>query len=115
MTLTVFSPLYTYPSEQSIEQGLYRRGERQPNLAPEFTAELGLRFVADGEGDLTETFGPVGLRCAGYMASGQGRRVEAHQRRGNRIRIWIQGRKFCFSCHFLPFCANPAYHLGSCD
>ena len=55
-------PLYTYPSEQSIEQGLYRRGERQPNLAPEFTAELelrlGLRFVPDGEGDLTETFGP---------------------------------------------------------
>ena len=55
-------PLYTYPSEQSIEQGLYRRGERQPNLAPEFTAELerrlGLRFVADGQGDLTETFGP---------------------------------------------------------
>ena len=55
-------PLYTYPSEQSIEQGLYRRGERQPNLAPAFTAELerrlGLRFVADGEGDLRETFGP---------------------------------------------------------
>ena len=55
-------PLYTYPSEQSIEQGLYRRGERQPNLAPAFTAELerrlGLRFVSDGPGDLTETFGP---------------------------------------------------------
>ena len=37
-------PLYTYPSEQSIEQGLYRRGERQPNLAPEFTAELERRL-----------------------------------------------------------------------
>ena len=57
-----FAPLYTYPSEQSIEQGLYRRGERQPNLAPAFTAELerrlGLRFVPDGKGDLQETFGP---------------------------------------------------------
>ena len=55
-------PLYGYPSEQSIEQGLYREGERQPNLAPGFTAELerrlGLWFVADGQGDLQETFGP---------------------------------------------------------
>ena len=49
-----FAPLYTYPSEQSIEQGLYQRGERQPNLAPAFTAELerrlSLRFVPGGEG-----------------------------------------------------------------
>ena len=55
-------PLYTYPSEQSIAQGLYRRGERQPNLAPGFTAEmerrLSLRFVSDGKGDLRETLGP---------------------------------------------------------
>ena len=55
-------PLYTYPSEQSIEQGLYQRGERQPNLDPRFTAELerrlDLRFIADGQGDLRETFGP---------------------------------------------------------
>lgn len=55
-------PLYTYPSEQSIEQGLYRRGDRQPNLDPRFTADLerrlGLRFITDGEGDLRETFGP---------------------------------------------------------
>ena len=55
-------PLYTYPSEQSIEQGLYQRGERQPNLAPAFTAELerrlSMRFISDGKGDLWETFGP---------------------------------------------------------
>ena len=55
-------PLYTYPSEQSIAQGLYRRGERQPNLDPRFTAEmerrLSLRFVSDGRGDLRETLGP---------------------------------------------------------
>ena len=57
-----FAPLYTYPSEQSIEQGLYQRGERQPNLAPSFTAELerrlSLTFIPDGKGDLQETFGP---------------------------------------------------------
>ena len=55
-------PLYTYPSEQSIEQGLYQRGERQPNLAPAFTADLeqrlSMRFISDGKGDLRETFGP---------------------------------------------------------
>ena len=55
-------PLYTYPSERSIEQGLYQRGERQPNLAPAFTAELerrlSLSFVTDGKGDLQETVGP---------------------------------------------------------
>ena len=55
-------PLYTYPSEQEIAQGLYGRGERQPNLSNEFTADLGRRlglsFVADGCGDLSKTFGP---------------------------------------------------------
>ena len=55
-------PLYIYPSEQSIDQGLYQRGERQPNLAPAFTAELeqrlSLTFISDGKGDLRETFGP---------------------------------------------------------
>ena len=55
-------PLYTYPSEQELVQGLFQRGERQPNLAPAFTAELerrlSLRFISDGKGDLRETFGP---------------------------------------------------------
>ena len=55
-------PVYTYPSEQSIEQGLYQRGERQPNLDARFTAEmerrLSLRFISDGRGDLQESFGP---------------------------------------------------------
>ena len=55
-------PLYTYPSEQSIAQGLYQQGERQPNLAPAFTAELerrlSMRLISDGKGDLRETFGP---------------------------------------------------------
>ena len=57
-----FAPLYTYPSEQEIAQGLYKLGERQPNLSPEFidTVEktLGLRFVSDGQGDLYQTLGP---------------------------------------------------------
>ena len=55
-------PLYTYPSEQEIAQGLYEAGDRQPNLAPEFTNDMeqrtGLRFVSDGKGDTRETFGP---------------------------------------------------------
>ncbi len=55
-------PLYTYPSEQEIAQGLYEAGERQPNLAPKFIEDLeqrlGLRFVSDSEGNLRETFGP---------------------------------------------------------
>ena len=57
-----FAPLYIYPSEQEIAQGLYQAGDRQPNLAPEFTQDLeqrlSLRFVSDGKGDLKDTFGP---------------------------------------------------------
>jgi hypothetical protein len=56
-------PLYTYPSKQEIAQGLYGPGDREPNLSPEFTADLekrlGLRFIADGRGDLQGTFGPA--------------------------------------------------------
>ena len=56
------SPLYLYPSDQEIAQGLYQPGQRQPNLAPDFTANLaeglGLQFIAEGRGDLQETFGP---------------------------------------------------------
>ena len=56
------APLYVYPSEQEIAQGLYQRGERQPNLAPDFTTNLagnlGLQFIPDGRGDLQETLGP---------------------------------------------------------
>ena len=55
-------PLYIYPSEQEIKQGLYSAGDREPNFAPRFTGtleyRLGLRFVRDGNGDLEQTFGP---------------------------------------------------------
>ena len=55
-------PLYIYPSEQELAQGLYKPGERQANLSFEFIAELearlGLEFVYDGCGDLAETLGP---------------------------------------------------------
>ena len=55
-------PIYIYPSEQGANGGLYQADERQPNLAPEFSQDfesrLGLRFIADGKGDLHETFGP---------------------------------------------------------
>ena len=57
-----FAPLYTYPSEQEIAQGLYKRGGREPNFSSAFTSELerrlGLRFIPDGHGDLCKTFGP---------------------------------------------------------
>ena len=55
-------PLYTYPTEQEIIAGLYPPGHREPNLSPAFTGtlaeNLGLRFIADGPGDLQDTFGP---------------------------------------------------------
>jgi predicted helicase len=55
-------PLYLYPSEQEVASGLYKSGERHPNLNPEFikevSAKLGLGFVEDGKGGLKETFGP---------------------------------------------------------
>ena len=55
-------PLYLYPSEQEIEQGLYDCGSRWSNLSPMYTKDLadrlGLEFVDDGRGDLDSTFGP---------------------------------------------------------
>ena len=55
-------PLYIYPSEQEIAQGLYAPDHREPNLSPAFTADveqrLGLRFIPDGNGNLAEEFGP---------------------------------------------------------
>ena len=55
-------PLYLYPSEQEIEQGLYEAGSRRPNLSPRFTKELAerlkLEFIDDGRGDLESSFGP---------------------------------------------------------
>ena len=55
-------PLYLFPSGQEIEQGLYRSGERRPNLDSRYTAELaellGLKFVNDGRSDLDSSFGP---------------------------------------------------------
>ena len=55
-------PLYMYPSEQEVTQGLYKPGERQPNISSEFVAtieqSLGLSFVSDGQGDLYQTLGP---------------------------------------------------------
>ena len=70
-------PLYTYPSEQSIEQRLYQQGERQPNLAPAFTAELerrlGLRFIADGEGGLARrTCFTTSMPCSTRQPTGSG-------------------------------------------
>jgi predicted helicase len=58
-------PLYTYPAERGSLFADLRddaAGERHPNLAPEFIGDLErrlrMRFLADGKGDRTETFGP---------------------------------------------------------
>ncbi|MYC34446.1 MAG: hypothetical protein F4X64_14880 [Chloroflexi bacterium] len=55
-------PLYLYPTEQEIAAGLYPADHREPNLSAEFTGALaeilGLRFIAEGQGDLQDTFGP---------------------------------------------------------
>ncbi len=52
-------PLYLYPAGNLFDTD---QEERKPNLAPQFVeavAEaLGLHFIQDGRGDLTETFGP---------------------------------------------------------
>jgi len=51
-------PLYLYPTEGEMQ---FEEG-RRPNFNPEFikavSEKLGLKFVSDGKGDLTETFGP---------------------------------------------------------
>ena len=63
--ITQFCPLYIYPTEQEITAGLYAAGDREPNLAADFTDDLarrtGLRFVPDGPGDLQDNFGPEDL------------------------------------------------------
>ncbi len=60
--ITSFAPLYIYPSKQEIEQGLYKTGDREPNLSPSFIKNmeqaLGMRCINDGRGDLYRTFGP---------------------------------------------------------
>jgi len=52
-------PLYLYPAEGEMQ---FEGGKRRPNLNPEFikavSEKLGLEFVADGKGDLAQTFGP---------------------------------------------------------
>ena len=52
-------PLYLYPAEGEMQ---FAGGNRRPNLNPEFiktvSEKLGLKFIADGRGDLEETFGP---------------------------------------------------------
>ena len=55
----ICSPFYLYPAEGEMQLDA---GHRRPNLNPEFTKafseKLGLKFIEDGKGDLSETFGP---------------------------------------------------------
>jgi hypothetical protein len=52
-------PLYLYPSKDELNFG---EAERKPNLSDqfieEFSGKLGLKFVADGQGDCRKSFGP---------------------------------------------------------
>lgn len=52
-------PLYLYHSEEEME---FEVGVRRPNLKPDFikafSEKLGLKFVEDGKGNLTDTYGP---------------------------------------------------------
>ena len=56
------APLYIYPPKQDSIQWLLPGNDREPNLSRAFTADLerrlGLRFIPDGRGDLSENFGP---------------------------------------------------------
>lgn len=56
---TYLFPLYLYPAEGEMQ---FDGGKRRPNLNPEFikavSEKLGLEFIADGKGDLEQTFGP---------------------------------------------------------
>ena len=61
-------PLYLYPSDSSKntlfvdDKQTDTPGGRKPNLAPklieDFAAKLKLKFISDGKGDRTKTFGP---------------------------------------------------------
>ncbi|HDQ74204.1 MAG TPA: DNA methyltransferase, partial [Chloroflexi bacterium] len=60
-------PLYLYPDTKNAtlfdtQEPTDAPGGRSPNLAPEFITDLsdrlGLRFIPDGRGDLSQTFGP---------------------------------------------------------
>ncbi len=53
-------PLYLYPTNENLfddaEEG--RRANLSPGFVRDLSDRLGMRFVADGRGDLADTFGP---------------------------------------------------------
>lgn len=75
-------PLYLYPieekeqpdksggSEGGVQAVMQTQTKLEPNLNPRFiktvSDKLGLRFVSDGKGDLTETFGPEDVFSYAY-------------------------------------------------
>jgi len=68
----VVFPLYLCDDFGSTEKTLFgsRETVRRPNLSPELVAavehKLGLKFVADGKGDLQSTFGPESILGYAY-------------------------------------------------
>lgn len=61
-------PLYRYPTGDNLLDAA--EDERKPNLSSQFTRQLSeklqLRFIPDGRGELTETFGPEDVFSYAY-------------------------------------------------
>jgi predicted helicase len=51
-------PLYLYPTEGEMQFQEGRRPNLNPDFIRDFSEKLGLQFIADGKGDLEQTFGP---------------------------------------------------------
>lgn len=52
-------PLYIYPETQAEkDMGMTRRPNLSPEFITEFSQKLGLKFIPDGKGDKSKTFGP---------------------------------------------------------
>ena len=51
-------PLYLYPAENQLQLETGRRPNLNPEFIKAFSEKLGLKFIEDGRGNLTETFGP---------------------------------------------------------
>ncbi len=54
--ISYLGPLYLYPEEGTTEEG--RRANLNGEFVKEFAQKLGLTFIPDAGGDLTDTFGP---------------------------------------------------------
>lgn len=63
-------PTYLYPAEEDVDMGLYEEGARIPNVSREFRSALtdavGVEFISEGFGDLTDNIGPEAISAYVY-------------------------------------------------